>query len=142
MESRTSTGGPGRMPGVQHKTGTGREISKNPKNNSSRRTDVMGPVAGEGGAVLQQGGMFNSTTGFPATEAGAHFNAGSPGMEPDPAVIPCGYTRINGNNVPGVSKVVSSDRLFGIDPGAVTNIPAGDTDATPSKPSYGTGGQD
>lgn len=129
----------GSLPTGQTSRGFPASESRNPKNNSSRRPDVVGKVPGEGGAVDQQTTRMVSPQGFPGSTVPSKFSAGSGSTEPSPDSVNRGYTEVTGSNVPTVRTVTSANRQnFGIDPGTPPQ-PSGDTTDDPIRPRYGVG---
>lgn len=142
MAPKNPTRSSGRTPDGQTSRGNPSQTSVNPKNNSTRRPDVIGKVPGEGGSVLLPDNDYDRLSDeYPSTISGnSKANRGNPSSEPTPAVINRGYTQANTGNTPAVRVNTGSNRQrFGI---ATPDVPEpdGDTRDTPTVPKHGTGG--
>lgn len=127
----------GKVPDGQTSRGWPSQSSRNPKNNSSRRPDVVGKVPNEGRGTNMGTTRVQTSDSFPEATVPARFDGR--GSEPS-TERNRGYNEIESGNVPDPVNTSANRQQFGIDP-ADPPVPDGDTRFGPNVPKFGTGDQ-
>lgn len=116
---QTPAGNPSMIPNVGNATGPGDAGMLNTKRQFGPTPNQIGTDTGTPDTNVGTG-MTVTSDHWPVVAGPNSENKGSGATEPDPATINRGYTAVTDANIPGVSQVVSGERLFGIDPGDVS----------------------